>query len=69
MVFNFNYPYPNSRYIIYSLIYIIEKFMLFTIIKNGYPHPYPYSKNKNGYGYDFTTVQSVSDPFAPYMQT
>ena len=32
MVLNFNYPYPNSRYISYSLIYIMKKFMLFTII-------------------------------------
>ena len=41
MIFNFNYSYPNSRYIICSLIFIIEKFMLFTIIKSGYPYPYP----------------------------
>ena len=32
MVLNFNYPYPNSRYISYNLIYIMKKFMLFTII-------------------------------------
>ena len=41
MVLNFNYPYPNSRNISYSLIYIMKKFMLFTIIKNGYMCPYP----------------------------
>ena len=32
MILNFNYPYPNSRYIPYNLIYIMKKFMLFTII-------------------------------------
>ena len=32
MVLNFNYPYPNSRYISYSLIYIMKKFILFIII-------------------------------------
>ena len=32
MVLNFNYLYPNSRYISYNLIYIMKKFMLFTII-------------------------------------
>ena len=32
MVLNFNYPYPNSRYMPYNFIYIMKKFMLFTII-------------------------------------
>ena len=36
MVLSFNYPYPNSRYISYSLIYIMTKFMLFIIIINKY---------------------------------
>ena len=35
MVLNFNYPYPNNRYILYSLIYIMKKIMLLTIIKSG----------------------------------
>ena len=41
MVLRFNYPYPNSRYILYSLIYIMKKIMSFTIIKSGYLYPYP----------------------------
>jgi hypothetical protein len=70
MVLNFNYMYPNSRYIPYSLIYIIEIFIyIFTDIR--YPirirlisNLYPYPKNKSGYEYDFITIRSISDPFA-----
>jgi hypothetical protein len=38
MVLSFNYLYPNSRHISYSLIYIyiMTKFMLFIIIINKY---------------------------------
>ena len=32
MVLRFNYPYPNSTYISYILIYIMKKIMLFIII-------------------------------------
>ena len=60
IVLNFNYPYPNRRYILYNLICIMKKIKLFTIIKNGYLYLYP--KNKNGYGYGFTTIRSVCTP-------
>ena len=57
IISNFNYPYPNSRYILYNLIYIMKKLMLFIIIKCGYPYrimlisdPYSYPSN----------IQSVS---------
>ena len=68
MVLNFNYPYPNSRYIPYSLIYIMKIFMyIFTDIRSVSARIrlisdlYPYPKIKT----DTDMVLPLADPFAP----